>query len=131
MGYWLASPRVGDTEFAFLILKEAETFAAARDWTGMMTESLRLRTRLLLREGRTQEAAICSERIETLAREQPIQHGLVGAIGSARWTQTQTETRGVGGQLIASGNVQRQPPFDGGMTGFWCVEGLGLKFMPL
>ena len=25
----------------------------------------------------------------------PIRHGLVGAIGSARWTQTQTETRRV------------------------------------
>jgi ATP/maltotriose-dependent transcriptional regulator MalT len=61
--------RRGDTEFAFLILKEAEVMAAARDWTGMMGESLRLRTELLLREGRTQEAAICSERIETLARE--------------------------------------------------------------
>jgi len=61
--------RRGDTEFAFLILKEAEVLAAARDWTGMMGESLRLRTQLLLREGRTQEAAICSERIETLARE--------------------------------------------------------------
>jgi ATP/maltotriose-dependent transcriptional regulator MalT len=61
--------RRGDTEFAFLILKEAENLAAARDWTGLMAESLKLRTALLLREGRTQEAAICSERIETLARE--------------------------------------------------------------
>jgi hypothetical protein len=61
--------RRGDTEFAFLILKEAEVLAAARDWTGMMTESLKLRTQLLVREGRTQEAAICSERIETLTRE--------------------------------------------------------------
>ena len=61
--------RRGDTEFAFLILNEAEALAAARDWTGMMAESLRLRTQLLLREGRTKEAAICSERIETLARE--------------------------------------------------------------
>jgi ATP/maltotriose-dependent transcriptional regulator MalT len=61
--------RRGDTEFAFLILKEAEVLAAARDWTGMMAESLRLRTHLLLREGRTQEAAMCSARIETLARE--------------------------------------------------------------
>jgi ATP/maltotriose-dependent transcriptional regulator MalT len=59
----------GETEFAFLILKEAEILAAARDWTGMMAESLRQRTQLLLREGRTQEAGICSERIETLARE--------------------------------------------------------------
>jgi LuxR family maltose regulon positive regulatory protein len=61
--------RRGDTEFAFLILKEAEVLAAARDWTGMMAESLMLRTQLLLRAGRTQEAAICTERIETLARE--------------------------------------------------------------
>jgi ATP/maltotriose-dependent transcriptional regulator MalT len=61
--------RRGDTAFAFLILNEAEVLAAARDWTGMMAESLRLRTQLLLREGRAQEAAICSERIETLARE--------------------------------------------------------------
>jgi ATP/maltotriose-dependent transcriptional regulator MalT len=59
----------GDTEFAFLILKEAEVLAAARDWTGMMAESLMLRTQLLLKEGRTRDAAICSERIETLARE--------------------------------------------------------------
>jgi hypothetical protein len=43
--------------------------AAARDWTGLMAESLKLRTQLLLRVGRTQEAAICSERIETLVRE--------------------------------------------------------------
>jgi ATP/maltotriose-dependent transcriptional regulator MalT len=64
----LAAQR-GDTEFAFLILKEAELLAAARDWRGLMAESLRLRTQLLLRVGRTQEAAICSERIETLARE--------------------------------------------------------------
>jgi hypothetical protein len=32
-------------------------------------------------------------------KNQPIQHGLVGAVSSARWTQTQTETRGVVGQL--------------------------------
>jgi len=63
--------RRGDTEFAFLILKEAEVLAAARDWTGMMAESLKLRTQLLLREGRTRDAAICTERIETLAREFP------------------------------------------------------------
>jgi ATP/maltotriose-dependent transcriptional regulator MalT len=61
--------RRGDTEFAFLILKEAELLAAARDWSGMMAESLKLRTQLLLREDRTQEAATCSERIEMLARE--------------------------------------------------------------
>ena len=61
--------RRGDSGFAFLILNEAEVLAAVRDWTGMMAESLRLRTHFLLGEGRTQEAAICSERIETLARE--------------------------------------------------------------
>jgi ATP/maltotriose-dependent transcriptional regulator MalT len=61
--------RRGDTEFAFLILKEAEVLAAARDWTGMMAESLMLRTELLLKEGRTRDAAICTERIETLARD--------------------------------------------------------------
>jgi ATP/maltotriose-dependent transcriptional regulator MalT len=61
--------RRGDTEFAFLILKEAELLAAARNWTGLMAESLKLRAELFLREGRTQEAEICSERIETLARE--------------------------------------------------------------
>jgi ATP/maltotriose-dependent transcriptional regulator MalT len=57
----------GDTEFAFLILKEAEVLATARDWTGMMAESLMLRTQLLLKEGRTRDAAICVEGIETLA----------------------------------------------------------------
>jgi LuxR family transcriptional regulator, maltose regulon positive regulatory protein len=59
----------GNTEFAFLVLKEAEALAAARDWTGMMTESLMLRTQLLLKEGRTRDAAICSERIEALTRD--------------------------------------------------------------
>jgi ATP/maltotriose-dependent transcriptional regulator MalT len=59
----------GDTEFAFLILKEAEILAAARDWAGMMAESLMLRTQILLKEGRTRDAAICTERIETLARD--------------------------------------------------------------
>jgi LuxR family transcriptional regulator, maltose regulon positive regulatory protein len=61
--------RRGDTEFAFLILKEAEVLAAARDWSGMMAESLMLRTQLLLKEGRTRDAAICTERIETLVRD--------------------------------------------------------------
>jgi LuxR family maltose regulon positive regulatory protein len=61
--------RRGDTELAFLILKEAEVLAAARDWTGMMAESLMLRTELLLKEGRTHDAAVCAERIETLARD--------------------------------------------------------------
>jgi LuxR family maltose regulon positive regulatory protein len=60
----------GDTEFAFFILKEAEVLAAARDWTGMMAEILLLRTQLLLKEGRTPDAAICAERIETLASDQ-------------------------------------------------------------
>ena len=59
----------GDTEFAFLILKEAEVLAAARDWKEMMAESLMLRTQLLLKQGRTRDAAICTERIETLARD--------------------------------------------------------------
>src|SRR5580704_8175896 len=61
--------RRGDTEFGFLILKEAEVLAAARDWKGMMAESLMLRTQLLLKEGRTRDAAICTEGIETLARD--------------------------------------------------------------
>jgi LuxR family maltose regulon positive regulatory protein len=61
--------RRGDTEFAFLILKEAEALAAPHGWTGMMAESLMLRTQLLLKEGRTRDAAICAERIETLARD--------------------------------------------------------------
>jgi ATP/maltotriose-dependent transcriptional regulator MalT len=61
--------RRGDTEFAFLVLKEAETLAAARDWTDMMAESLMLRTELLLREGRTRDAEICSERMEALAHD--------------------------------------------------------------
>src|SRR6202522_3256348 len=61
--------RRGDTEFAFLILKEAAALAAARDWTGTMAESLMLRTELLLKEGRTRDAEICTERIATLARD--------------------------------------------------------------
>jgi ATP/maltotriose-dependent transcriptional regulator MalT len=40
----------GDTEFAFLILKEAQGLAAARCWTGMMAQSLMLRTELLLKD---------------------------------------------------------------------------------
>jgi LuxR family transcriptional regulator, maltose regulon positive regulatory protein len=63
--------RRGDTQFAFLILKEAEELAAARGWSGMMAESLMLRTQLLLQEGRTRDAAICTERIEALARDCP------------------------------------------------------------
>jgi ATP/maltotriose-dependent transcriptional regulator MalT len=61
--------RRGDTEFAFLILKEAEVLAAARDWAGMMAESLMLRTELLLKEGRTCDAEVCTERLETLVRD--------------------------------------------------------------
>jgi LuxR family maltose regulon positive regulatory protein len=62
--------RRGDTEFAFLVLKEAEVLAATRDWTGMFAESLMLRAELLLKAGRTRDAAICIERIETLALNQ-------------------------------------------------------------
>jgi LuxR family transcriptional regulator, maltose regulon positive regulatory protein len=61
--------RRGDTELAFLILKEAEALAAARDWAGMMAESLMLRTELLLKEGRMRDAAICTERIGALATD--------------------------------------------------------------
>ena len=68
--------RRGEMEFAFLILKEAEAFAAEREWMGMMAESLTLRTQLLLKESRTREAAICSERIETLAREFSLDDGV-------------------------------------------------------
>jgi LuxR family transcriptional regulator, maltose regulon positive regulatory protein len=67
----------GDMEFALLILNEAEVLAAARDWTRMTAESLMLRTELLLKEGRTRDAAICTERIEALARrfspDEPLQ----------------------------------------------------------
>jgi ATP/maltotriose-dependent transcriptional regulator MalT len=59
----------GDMEFAFLILKEAEVLAAVRDCTEMLAESLMLRTQLLLKEGRTHDAAICTEHLETLARD--------------------------------------------------------------
>jgi LuxR family transcriptional regulator, maltose regulon positive regulatory protein len=61
--------RRGDTEFAFLILNEAEVLAAARNSTVMMAESLILRTQLLLKEGRAHEAAICAERIEAIAHD--------------------------------------------------------------
>jgi ATP/maltotriose-dependent transcriptional regulator MalT len=61
--------RRGDMELAFLILKEAEVLAVARDWTRMMADSLMLRTRLLLEVGCTGDAAICAGRIEKLARE--------------------------------------------------------------
>jgi ATP/maltotriose-dependent transcriptional regulator MalT len=74
----------GDTEFAFLVLTEAEVLAAARDWRGMMAESLVLRTELLLKEGRTQDAAICTERIETLARDFPADDTLQASHALAR-----------------------------------------------
>jgi ATP/maltotriose-dependent transcriptional regulator MalT len=61
--------RRGATEFAFLILREAEVLAAARAWNGMLAESLALRTQLLLKEGRTRDAAICTEQIAALARD--------------------------------------------------------------
>jgi ATP/maltotriose-dependent transcriptional regulator MalT len=74
----------GDTEFAFLILREAEVLAAARDWSGMMAESLMLRTQLLLKEGRTRDAAICTERIETLARDFSSDDTLEASLALAR-----------------------------------------------
>jgi LuxR family maltose regulon positive regulatory protein len=74
----------GDTEFAFLILKEAEALAATRDWTGMMAESLVLRTELLLQEGRTREAAICTERIEALAQHFSSDETLLARFSLAR-----------------------------------------------
>ena len=43
--------------------------------------------------GVTQTTRVGSEE----GQNQPIQHGLVGTVGSARWTQTQTEARGVSG----------------------------------
>ena len=61
--------RRGDTEFAFLILNEAEALAAARAWTSLMAESLLLRTQLLLKEGRMRDAVNCTLRIATLARD--------------------------------------------------------------
>jgi ATP/maltotriose-dependent transcriptional regulator MalT len=64
----LAASR-GDTEFAFVILKEAEVLAAARDWTGMMAQSLLLRTQLLLQGGRTRDAEICAAQLDALARD--------------------------------------------------------------
>jgi LuxR family maltose regulon positive regulatory protein len=79
----LASRR-GDTEFAFLILKEAEVLAAASDWSRMLAESLMLRTELLLEEGRTRDAAICTERIEILARDFSSDDTLVASHALAR-----------------------------------------------
>jgi LuxR family maltose regulon positive regulatory protein len=57
----------GDTQYAFLILREAESLAKARDWSAMLAESLMLRTQLLLNEGRTRDAAICTQGIRNLA----------------------------------------------------------------
>jgi ATP/maltotriose-dependent transcriptional regulator MalT len=76
--------RRGDTEFAFLVLKEAEVLAAARDWPGMIAESLMLRTHLLLMEGRTRDAAICIERIEALARDFASDDTLQASLALAR-----------------------------------------------
>jgi ATP/maltotriose-dependent transcriptional regulator MalT len=59
-----------DTEFAFLILREAEVLAAARHWTTMLAQIWLLRTQLLLMEGRARDAALCTRRIEALARDQ-------------------------------------------------------------
>ena len=76
--------RRGDMEFAFLVLKEAEVLAAARDWMRVMAESLRLRTQLLLEEGRTHDAAICTERIEALARDLSSDDTLQASVALAR-----------------------------------------------
>jgi LuxR family maltose regulon positive regulatory protein len=76
--------RRGDTEFAFLVLKEAEALAAARGWPGMMAESLMLRTQLLLKEGRPHDAVICTERIETLARDFSSDDTLRASVALAR-----------------------------------------------
>jgi len=88
--------RRGDTEFAFLILKEAEILAASRDWTGMMAESLMLRTQLLLKDNRTRDAAICTGRIETLARDFPSDDTLTAVLALARAQL-----------LVASGEARR------------------------
>jgi ATP/maltotriose-dependent transcriptional regulator MalT len=76
--------RRGDMEFAFLILKEAEALAEAREWTGMMAESLLLRTQFLLQDGRTREAALCTERIGTLARDFASDEALQASLALAR-----------------------------------------------
>jgi LuxR family maltose regulon positive regulatory protein len=74
----------GDLEFAYLILKEAEGLAAARDWTGIIAESLLLRTQFLLKEARTREAALCTERIGTLARDFASDEALQASLALAR-----------------------------------------------
>jgi LuxR family maltose regulon positive regulatory protein len=76
--------RRGDTEFAFLVLKEAEVLAMTRDWRGTMAESLMLRTQLLLEEGRMRDAAICTERIEALARDFSSDDTLQASLALAR-----------------------------------------------
>ena len=76
--------RRGDTEFALLVLREAEVLAVARDWTGMMAQGLMLRTQLLIKEGRTHDAVICTGRIETLARDFPSYATLHASHVSAR-----------------------------------------------
>jgi ATP/maltotriose-dependent transcriptional regulator MalT len=86
----------GDTEFAFLILNEAEVLAAARGWTRMTAESLMLRVQLLLKQGRTSDAAICTERIETLAREFSSDDTLQASVALARAQM-----------LVASGDARR------------------------
>jgi ATP/maltotriose-dependent transcriptional regulator MalT len=55
-----------DTEFAFLILREAEALATARDWFTMLGQIWLLRTQLLLQEGRRRDAALCTRQIEAL-----------------------------------------------------------------
>jgi ATP/maltotriose-dependent transcriptional regulator MalT len=59
-----------DTEFAFLILREAEFLSVARGWVTMLAQIWLLRTQLLLMEGRSRDAALCAQRIEALARNQ-------------------------------------------------------------
>jgi LuxR family maltose regulon positive regulatory protein len=88
--------RRGDAEFAFLVLKEAEVLGAERDWPGMMAESLMLRTQLLLKEGRTRDAVICTERIERLARNLSSDATLQASLALAR-----------AGVLVATGNARR------------------------
>jgi len=111
--------RRGDTEFAFLILKEAEVLAAAREWTGMMAESLMLRTQLLLKEGRTRDAAICTERIETLARDFASDDTLQASLALAR-AQV----------LVATGDARRgatilrelQAASSGKRNNYWALQ---------
>lgn len=86
----------GDTEFAFLVLKEAELLAAAHGWVEMMAESLMLRTHLLLKEGRTRDAAVCAEHLESLARDFAPDEALRSGLALAR-AQV----------LVASGEARR------------------------